>query len=55
MEIKQVIEPKYVMKITDEERKWLKGYLQNPQCHPDDEESVDRRMREAFFMALTTA
>ena len=55
MKIKQLIEPKYVLELTDEERVWLKGYLQNPVVHPSDEPAEDSQMRKMFFNALTTA
>jgi hypothetical protein len=40
------------LKLTAKEAIWLKGLVQNPQCHPNDESAEDEEMRSALFDAL---
>jgi hypothetical protein len=40
------------LKLTAQEAIWLKGLVQNPQCHPDEESSETAGMRESLFNAL---
>ena len=48
------IETETVFKLTmtKEEARWLMEYLQNPPCHPDEEDPKDASMREKFFKHL---
>ena len=39
------VKRKTVIELTDEEAKFLKGLLQNPQGHPYDEDPDDKRLR----------
>lgn len=35
------------------EARWLRGLVQNPQCHQNKEHESDRQMRETFFTTLS--
>ena len=40
------------LKLTAKEAIWLKGLVQNPQCHPAEESTEDAEMRATLFDAL---
>jgi hypothetical protein len=41
-----------LIKLTAEEAIWLKGLVQNPQCHPCEESAENAEMRASLFNAL---
>ncbi|MCF8299085.1 MAG: hypothetical protein K9J13_16170 [Saprospiraceae bacterium] len=49
-EIKQTVE--IILTLTPQEAKWLKAYVQNPMCPPEEENKEDSKMREKIFDAL---
>lgn len=56
MEISRVnVKPVYRMELTEEDKQWLKGYLQHSNVHHSKESEHDTKMRTKFFGALMTA
>lgn len=46
----------FVLTLSFEEAKWLRGQMQNPLgCTPDEEYPEDKEMRHRFFSAVESA
>lgn len=45
-------EMKITITLTAKEAIWLKGLVQNAQCHPDEESAENSSMRAVMFDAL---
>ena len=43
---------KITFTLNEKEAAWLKGFIQNPNCHPDDEPADEREIRYNIFNAL---
>ena len=39
--------------LNEKEVEWLKGLVQNPRCHPDDEKLINKKLRYRFWTTLS--
>lgn len=46
---------KVMLALSEKEATWLRAYVQNPHCEPEDESPEDSKMREAFFNGINEA
>ena len=43
----------YVIVFNEKEVEWLKALVQNPRCHPDQEDKTDKTLRYKFWTTLS--